>query len=157
MSIDIKLSKAQLSKMIQSGGFFWALLGILVGPLMKISVPLAKNSFGIINYYVISSCKRWYYLKKDSWKRCSSSRKTDHSSHLEWRFGCSKAADLFGTELTPEEVLDKTKDKSIKHNMLRTQSDDYIMCGFYCIAFVEYMISGKTLSGYTISFSPKDY
>ena len=39
-STDIKLSKTQLSKMIQSGG---NLLGKLAGPLMKVAVPLAKN------------------------------------------------------------------------------------------------------------------
>ena len=42
-SIDIKLSKTQLSKMIQSGGFLGNLLGKLSGPLMKIAMPLAKN------------------------------------------------------------------------------------------------------------------
>ena len=38
-SIDIKLSKTQLSKMIQSGGF----LGRLLGPLLKTGLPLIKN------------------------------------------------------------------------------------------------------------------
>ena len=42
-SIDIKLLKTQLSKMIQSGGFLGNLLGKLAGPLMKVAVPLAKN------------------------------------------------------------------------------------------------------------------
>ena len=42
-SIDIKLSKTQLSKMIQSGGFLGNFLGKLTGPLMKVAVPLAKN------------------------------------------------------------------------------------------------------------------
>ena len=41
--IDIKLSKTQLSKMIQSGGFLGNLLGKLAGPLMKVAMPLAKN------------------------------------------------------------------------------------------------------------------
>ena len=36
---DIKLSKAQIKKIIQSGGF----LGKLAGPLMKVALPLAKN------------------------------------------------------------------------------------------------------------------
>ena len=40
-SIDIKLSKTQLSKMIKSGGFLGNLLGKLAGPLMKVAVPLA--------------------------------------------------------------------------------------------------------------------
>ena len=43
MSTDIKLSKAQISKMIQSGGFLGSLLSKFVGPLMKVAVPLAKN------------------------------------------------------------------------------------------------------------------
>ena len=42
-STDIKLSKTQLSKMIQSGGFLGNLLGKLGGPLMKVAMPLAKN------------------------------------------------------------------------------------------------------------------
>ena len=42
-SIDIKLSKTQLSKMIQSRGFLRNLLGKLAGPLMKVAMPLAKN------------------------------------------------------------------------------------------------------------------
>ena len=42
-SFDIKLSKTQLSKMIQSGGCLGNLLGKLAGPLMKVAMPLAKN------------------------------------------------------------------------------------------------------------------
>ena len=42
-SIDIKLSKTQLSKTIQSGGFLGKLLGKLAGPLMKVAMPLAKH------------------------------------------------------------------------------------------------------------------
>ena len=38
-SVDIKFSKAQLSKMIQSGGF----LGKLPGPLLKTGLPLMKS------------------------------------------------------------------------------------------------------------------
>ena len=43
MSTDLKLSKAQISKIIQSGGFLGSLLSRLAGPLMKIAVPLVKN------------------------------------------------------------------------------------------------------------------
>ena len=39
MSTDIKLSKAQISKIIQSGGF----LGNLLGPLLRTGLPLMKN------------------------------------------------------------------------------------------------------------------
>ena len=40
---DIKLSKAQIKKIIQSGGFLGTLLSKLAGPLMKVALPLAKN------------------------------------------------------------------------------------------------------------------
>ena len=43
MSTDIKLSKAQISKIIQSGGFLGSLLGKLAGPFMKVAVPLAES------------------------------------------------------------------------------------------------------------------
>ena len=42
MSTDLKLSKAQISKIIQSGGFLGSLLNKLAGPLMKVAIPLAK-------------------------------------------------------------------------------------------------------------------
>ena len=43
MSTDLKLSKAQISKIIKSGGFLESLLSKIDGPLMKIAIPLAKN------------------------------------------------------------------------------------------------------------------
>ena len=43
MSTDLKLSKAQISKIIQSGGFLGSLLSKLAGPLMKVAITLAKN------------------------------------------------------------------------------------------------------------------
>ena len=43
MPTDVKLSKAQISKILQSGEFLGSLLSKLSGPLMKIAVPLAKN------------------------------------------------------------------------------------------------------------------
>ena len=43
MATDIKLSKAQIKKLIQSEGFLDKSLSKLAGPLMKIAMPLAKN------------------------------------------------------------------------------------------------------------------
>ena len=43
MSTDIKLSEAQISKIIQLARFLGSLLSKLAGPLMKVAVPLAKN------------------------------------------------------------------------------------------------------------------
>ena len=48
MSTDLKLSKAQISKIIQSGGFLGSLLSKLASPLMKVAIPLAKKCFSSI-------------------------------------------------------------------------------------------------------------
>ena len=43
MSTDIKCSKAQISKIIQSGGFLGSLLSKTDGPLMKVDVTFANQ------------------------------------------------------------------------------------------------------------------
>ena len=43
LATDVKSSKAQIKKLIQSGGFLGKLLSKLAGPLMKVAMPLAKN------------------------------------------------------------------------------------------------------------------
>ena len=55
MSIDIKLSRAQLSKTIQLGRFLGALLSKLAGPLMEVAVPLAKNILASLGITAASS------------------------------------------------------------------------------------------------------
>ena len=55
MSTDIKLSKDQISKMIQSGGFLRSLLRKLAGPLIKVAVPLAKNILAPLGITAASS------------------------------------------------------------------------------------------------------
>ena len=65
--------------------------------------------------------------------------------------------DSFGIEYIPQDGLNKIKDKSISHNIFRIQSVGPMMCRFYYIAFIQYMISGKTMVNYTILFSPNDH
>ena len=62
-----------------------------------------------------------------------------------------------GIQYIPQEVLEKIKGKSITHNIFRIQDNGSIRCGFCCIAFIEYMLAGKTLLYYTNLFSPNDY
>ena len=65
--------------------------------------------------------------------------------------------DSFGIEYIPQKVANEIKRKTITHKIYTIQSDDSIMCEFFCIAFIEYTIAGKTLSGYINFFSPNDY
>ena len=42
-------------------------------------------------------------------------------------------------------------------NIFRIQAYDSIMCGYFCIEFINYMFKGKTLLDYTNLFSPNDF
>ena len=53
--------------------------------------------------------------------------------------------DSFRIENIPQEVLNKIKDKSITTYFEYKKMNLWIICGFYCIAFIEYMFAGKTL------------
>ena len=48
LATDIKLSKAQIKQLIQSGEFLGKLLSKSVGPLMKVALPLAKNVLALL-------------------------------------------------------------------------------------------------------------
>ena len=61
--------------------------------------------------------------------------------------------DSFGIEYIAQELLKKIKNKSITHDICRIQPDDSIMCGFYCVAFIEFILVGKSLLGYINLFS----
>ena len=53
--------------------------------------------------------------------------------------------------------LNDKQSKSITNNIFRIQSDDCIMRGLYCIAFIEYIIAGKAFLHSINLFSPNDY
>ena len=49
------------------------------------------------------------------------------------------------------------RDESITHSIFRVQDNESVMCKFYCIAFIKYMVAGKTLLDYTNLFSPNNH
>ena len=55
MSTDLKLSKAQISKIIQPGGFLGSLLSKLAGPLMKVAIPSAKHVLAPLGITAVAS------------------------------------------------------------------------------------------------------
>ena len=86
----------------------------------------------------------------------------DNSKRIHWVLifierNLAVCFDSLGIEYIPQEVLKKIKDKSIAHNIFRTQYNESIMCGFYFITFIEYMLEEKTWLDYPNLFSPKNY
>ena len=64
--------------------------------------------------------------------------------------------DRFGVEHIPKEIKTFIGNKNIKTNIFRIQAYDSIMCGYFCIGFTDFMLAGKTLTGFTNLFSPNN-
>ena len=64
--------------------------------------------------------------------------------------------DSFGVEYIPEEIKEFIRNKNIKTNIFRVQENNSIMCGYFCIGFIDFMLAGKKLTDYRNLFSPHD-
>ena len=65
--------------------------------------------------------------------------------------------DSFGVEHIPKEIIKFVENRNIKTNIFMIQAHDSIMCGYFCFAFVDFMLKGKSLTEYTNLFSPNDF
>ena len=62
-----------------------------------------------------------------------------------------------GVEHVPEEIKEFVRNKNIIANIFRVQANNSIMCGYFCIGFIDFMLAGKKLTDYTSLFSPHDF
>ena len=65
--------------------------------------------------------------------------------------------DSFGEEHIPKEIKTFINNKNIKTNTFRIQAYDSVMCGYFCMGFVDFMFKVKTLNEYTNLFSPNNF
>ena len=70
--------------------------------------------------------------------------------------------DSFGVEHIPKEIIKFIEsgfpgNKNIITNIYRIQAYDSIMCGYFCIGFINFMFNGNSLTDYTSLFSPNDF
>ena len=65
--------------------------------------------------------------------------------------------DSFGVEHVPKEIRKFIESKNIMTNIYRIQAYDSIMCGYFCIGFIDFMLKGKSLLEYTNLFSHNEY
>ena len=65
--------------------------------------------------------------------------------------------DSFENEYIPKEIKKFIGNKSIITNIYRIQTYHLIMYGYLCIGFIDFMLKGESLSGYTTLFSPNVY
>ena len=65
--------------------------------------------------------------------------------------------DSFGVEHIHEEIKKYIGNKNIKANIFLLQSNNSVMCGYFCIGFIDIMLAGKKLTNFTSLFSPHDF
>ena len=64
--------------------------------------------------------------------------------------------DSFGVEHVPEEIKEFVGNKNIIANIFRVQANNSVMCGYFCIGFIDFILAGKKLTDFTNLFSPYD-
>ena len=51
----------------------------------------------------------------------------------------------------------KNKNENITTNIYRIQAHNSIMCAYFCMGFIDFMLEGKSLLAYTNLFYPNEY
>ena len=64
--------------------------------------------------------------------------------------------DSLGAEHVSEEIKEFIANKNKKSNIFRVKENDSIMCGYFCIIFINFMLAGKKLTDFKNLFSPHD-
>ena len=63
----------------------------------------------------------------------------------------------FGVEHIQKKLRNSSKNKNIITNNYRIQAYDSMMCGYFCIEFINFMLKGKSLLDCTNLSSPNEY
>ena len=65
--------------------------------------------------------------------------------------------DSFGVEHLPEKIKELIGNINIKVSIFRVLANDSVMCGYFSIGFIDFMLAGKKLTDFTNMFSPYDF
>ena len=60
--------------------------------------------------------------------------------------------DSFGVEHVPEEIKGFAGNEKIIANIFRAQTNDSVMCGYFPIGFIDFILAGKQLTNFTSFF-----
>ena len=63
----------------------------------------------------------------------------------------------FGVKHIPKEIRKFTENKNITTNIYRIQAYNSIMCGYFCIGFIDFILKGRSILEDTHIFSPSKY
>ena len=124
--------------------------------------PHSLNSFEIQKYYQNEPKFNGVYSRdnlpkiKDGAYVINFDEYSDIRTHWVALYVHSNDFDSFGVEHIPKEIT-FIDNKNIKTNIFRMQAYDSIMCVYFCIGFIDFMLSGKILTGFTNLFSTNNF
>ena len=64
--------------------------------------------------------------------------------------------DSFGVEHIPKEIKKFIGNKNVRTNIFRIQAYNSVMCGYFCIGFIDFMLKDKSITDFTNLFAPND-
>ena len=65
--------------------------------------------------------------------------------------------DRFEIEHIPKEIKNFINNKNIMGNIFRMPANDSVMCGYFCIGFLDFMLKSNNLTGFTNLFLPNNF
>ena len=65
--------------------------------------------------------------------------------------------DRFEIEHIPKEIKNFINNKNIIGNIFRMPANDSVMCGYFCIGFLDFMLKSNNLTGFTNLFLPNNF
>ena len=71
--------------------------------------------------------------------------------------GDNVICDMLGAEYIQKEIKKFISNKNIKTKIYRIQANNSIMCEYFCIGFINFMLNNKSLLDYTNIIFPKEY
>ena len=65
--------------------------------------------------------------------------------------------DSFRVEQIPKEIRKFISNKNTQTNIFRIQAYNSVICGYFCIGFIDFRLKDKNLTDFTNLFSPNDF
>ena len=72
-------------------------------------------------------------------------------------YALNNNVNYFGVEHIPKEIKIFIDKSIVVTNIFRIPANDSIMCGYFCVGFIDFLLKGKTLTDFTNFFSPNNF
>ena len=70
-------------------------------------------------------------------------------------FFCNRNEIIYFDSFVVEHISEKIN--KLKANIFRVQASDSVLCGYFCIGIIDFMLAGKKVTDYNSLLSPQDF